>query len=121
LKNYQYEVTFALYMLTPTEKFIFSTFLFLLPSSHDQSTNVAPADFIVLTIVSLFVTAAYVYLPDHVAQIYGHVHYYFTADVSMIKEYIPSASSILQGNGGPATGALNVVYEAASTAGLDEL
>lgn len=25
-KNYQYEVTFALYMLTPTEKFIFSTF-----------------------------------------------------------------------------------------------
>ncbi|RAO64991.1 uncharacterized protein BHQ10_001003 [Talaromyces amestolkiae] len=101
LKNYQYEVTFALYMLTPTEKFIFN--------------------FIVLTIVSLFVTAAYVYLPDHVAQIYGHVHYYFTADVSMIKEYIPSASSILQGNGGPATGALNVVYDAASTAGLDEL
>lgn len=25
-KNYQYEVTFALYMLTPTEKFIFSTY-----------------------------------------------------------------------------------------------
>jgi hypothetical protein len=24
-KNYQYEVTFALYMLTPTEKFVFST------------------------------------------------------------------------------------------------
>lgn len=24
LKNYQYEVTFALYMLTPVEKFIFS-------------------------------------------------------------------------------------------------
>lgn len=39
----------------------------------------------------------------------------------MIKEYIPSASSILQGNGGPPTTGLNVVYEAASTAGLDEL
>lgn len=26
LKIYQYEVTFALYMLTPTEKFIFSMF-----------------------------------------------------------------------------------------------
>lgn len=26
LKIYQYEVTFAVYMLTPTEKFIFSTF-----------------------------------------------------------------------------------------------
>jgi Small subunit of serine palmitoyltransferase-like len=25
LKKYQYEVTFSLYMLTPTEKFIFST------------------------------------------------------------------------------------------------
>jgi len=27
LKIYQYEVTFAIYMLTPTEKFIFSTYL----------------------------------------------------------------------------------------------
>ena len=26
-KRYQYEVTFSLYMLTPTEKFIFSAFL----------------------------------------------------------------------------------------------
>lgn len=26
-KNYQYEVTFSLYMLTPTEKFVFSTFV----------------------------------------------------------------------------------------------
>lgn len=26
LKIYQYEVTFAVYMLTPTEKFIFSAF-----------------------------------------------------------------------------------------------
>lgn len=25
-KNYQYEVTFSLYMLTPTEKFVFSMF-----------------------------------------------------------------------------------------------
>ncbi|EED19312.1 conserved hypothetical protein [Talaromyces stipitatus ATCC 10500] len=106
LKIYQYEVTFALYMLTPTEKFIFNS--------------------LVLAFLSLFITAAYIYLPDHVASIYGHVHYYFTADVSMIKEYIPSPSSILQGSSaGPATGALNVVYEsiqgAASTAGLDEL
>merc|ERR1711977_404475 len=28
-KRYQYEVTFSLYMLTPTEKFIFNSFLFL--------------------------------------------------------------------------------------------
>ena len=31
-KNYQYEVTFALYMLTPTEKFIFSTLSSLSPN-----------------------------------------------------------------------------------------
>lgn len=30
-KNYQYEVTFSLYMLTPTEKFVFSTFHYPLP------------------------------------------------------------------------------------------
>lgn len=29
LKIYQYEVTFAVYMLTPTEKFIFSMFIWL--------------------------------------------------------------------------------------------
>lgn len=29
IKNYQYEVTFSLYMLTPTEKAIFSMYMFL--------------------------------------------------------------------------------------------
>lgn len=33
-KRYQYEVTFSLYMLTPTEKFIFSKAYFLPPSPH---------------------------------------------------------------------------------------
>lgn len=141
LKNYQYEVTFALYMLTPTEKFIFSkrpiysrfpfhsipfknSNLHSNPESASNEQFLLWVDTLVLSIVSLFFTAAYVYLPDHVALIYGRIHYYFTADVSMIKDYIPSPSSILQG-GGPATGALNVVYEtvsgAASTAALDEL
>lgn len=81
-------------------------------------------DSLVITFVSLFFMAAWVYLPDHLASIYGHIHYYLTADKSMIQDYIPSASSILQG-GGPATGALNVVYEtisgAATTATLGEL
>lgn len=35
LKIYQYEVTFAIYMLTPTEKFIFST----LPSYHTSARD----------------------------------------------------------------------------------
>lgn len=33
LKKYQYEVTFSLYMLTPTERIIFSTFTLLCLSS----------------------------------------------------------------------------------------
>lgn len=33
-KRYQYEVTFSLYMLTSTEKFIFSTDIPLLTGSH---------------------------------------------------------------------------------------
>lgn len=39
LKNYQYEVTFALYMLTPTEKFIFSTCLLFLMSLFSKSKD----------------------------------------------------------------------------------
>ena len=35
-KNYQYEVTFSLYMLTPTEKFVFST------SSNHLNTLLSP-------------------------------------------------------------------------------
>jgi len=36
-KRYQYEVTFSLYMLTPTEKFIFSTPPLTLPSTITNS------------------------------------------------------------------------------------
>ncbi|KAL1959544.1 hypothetical protein VTO42DRAFT_1989 [Malbranchea cinnamomea] len=60
LKNYQYEVTFALYMLTPTEKFIFNS--------------------LVLTLISMFFVAAYVYLPSHVVAVCGHVWYYLVGD-----------------------------------------
>lgn len=41
-KNYQYEVTFSLYMLTPTEKFVFSTSpppSLPSPSTHHLSQN----------------------------------------------------------------------------------
>ncbi|KAH8695092.1 hypothetical protein BGW36DRAFT_428980 [Talaromyces proteolyticus] len=92
LKNYQYEVTFALYMLTPTEKFIFNS--------------------LVISLLTLLITAAYVYLPNHVASIYGHLVYYLTADVSMIQDYIPSANSVLKGAASSSTGGnLNVVYD----------
>ena len=68
-------------------------------------------DFFVIVLLTLLITAAYIYLPDHVASIYGHIHYYLTADVSMIQDYIPSASSVLKGAGASSTANLNLVYE----------
>lgn len=61
--------------------------------------------------MTLLITAAYIYLPNHVASIYGHVHYYLTADVSMIQDYIPSANSVLKAAGASSTANLNLVYE----------
>ncbi|KIW75685.1 hypothetical protein AYO21_11585 [Fonsecaea monophora] len=60
LKKYQYEVTFSLYMLTPTEKCIFNLILFLL--------------------VSLLVTAATLYLPNHLVIIYHRICYYISGE-----------------------------------------
>ncbi|KAL2432532.1 hypothetical protein ABEF95_012410 [Exophiala dermatitidis] len=60
LKKYQYEVTFSLYMLTPTEKCIFNLILFIL--------------------VSLLVTAALFYLPNHLAVIYNRIYYYVNGE-----------------------------------------
>ncbi|KAK3705772.1 hypothetical protein LTR37_013079 [Vermiconidia calcicola] len=59
-KNYQYEVTFSLYMLTPTEKFVFNSILFLM--------------------ISMLTIATVVYLPNHVATISRRVYYYFAGD-----------------------------------------
>ncbi|KIV84938.1 hypothetical protein PV11_00683 [Exophiala sideris] len=56
LKKYQYEVTFSLYMLTSTEKLIFNLVLFIL--------------------ISLLVTAAWLYLPNHISIIYNRIWYY---------------------------------------------
>jgi len=64
LKKYQYEVTFSLYMLTPTEKFIFNLILFIL--------------------VSLLVTAASLYLPNHVTLIYNRIWYYVHGEFTYI-------------------------------------
>lgn len=60
LKNYQYEVTFSLYMLTYTEKIVFNSILFVL--------------------TSLLVTAAYLYLPAHMYVIYTRVWYYISGE-----------------------------------------
>lgn len=74
LKNYQYEVTFSLYMLSPTERVIFSALLFFLPLLTITTDPIT--DVIILTLFSLLVTAASMYLPDHVYQIYTRIWYY---------------------------------------------
>ncbi|KAJ9301329.1 hypothetical protein DTO271G3_1464 [Paecilomyces variotii] len=92
LKIYQYEVTFAIYMLTPTEKFIFNSLLF--------------------SLVTLLSTAAYVYLPDHVKSICGHIYYYWAGD-RPISDYLLSPSALLRDN---TTKTLEVIYETAQGA-----
>ncbi|KAK8247165.1 hypothetical protein HDK64DRAFT_62682 [Phyllosticta capitalensis] len=59
-KRYQYEVTFSLYMLTPTEKFIFNSFLFLF--------------------LSMIVIAASLYLPEHISFLADRALYYLSGD-----------------------------------------
>ncbi|KAL8693649.1 MAG: hypothetical protein Q9218_001559 [Villophora microphyllina] len=59
-KRYQYEVTFSLYMLTPTEKFIFNSFLFLF--------------------ISMIIIAALLYLPEHIVNLWYRAWYYYAGD-----------------------------------------
>ena len=62
-KRYQYEVTFSLYMLTPTEKFIFSTFDSLADQSAFSSAN-QPHETIFSLLLLLFPTARFVKPPS---------------------------------------------------------
>ncbi|MCJ1285184.1 hypothetical protein MMC26_004522 [Xylographa opegraphella] len=59
-KRYQYEVTFSLYMLTSTEKFIFNSFLVLF--------------------LSMIIIAASLYLPEHVSTIMRRAWFYWAGD-----------------------------------------
>ncbi|CAI6329404.1 unnamed protein product [Periconia digitata] len=78
-KRYQYEVTFSLYMLTPTEKFILNSLLFLL--------------------LSLFIIAASLYLPEHVMIIANRMFYYFSGDDSNLS----AADAAAAAHSNPAT------------------
>ncbi|KAM0691360.1 hypothetical protein Q7P36_010131 [Cladosporium allicinum] len=75
-KKYQYEVTFSLYMLTPTEKFVFNSVLFLL--------------------VSMLGIAAALYLPDHIAIIARRSFYYWAGDASLGNSTQKAADTIWQ-------------------------
>ncbi|KAH8683371.1 hypothetical protein BGZ60DRAFT_400023 [Tricladium varicosporioides] len=92
-KRYQYEVTFSLYMLTPTEKFIFNSFLFLF--------------------FSMIIIAMTLYLPQHIAFLTNRAWFYYNGDEST-KAVIESASSML---GEPTSVAAEKIRETVVNAG----
>ncbi|KAL4780006.1 hypothetical protein BJX76DRAFT_62426 [Aspergillus varians] len=95
LKIYQYEVTFAVYMLTPTEKFIFNS--------------------IILTLISMMLTGIYVYLPNHLRVIYGHLYYYWVGERPFVTNGLAAIGTVFRDG---ATQTLEVVYETAQNAAV---
>ncbi|KAI4753122.1 hypothetical protein E4T52_14690 [Aureobasidium sp. EXF-3400] len=71
-KRYQYEVTFSLYMLTPTEKFIFN---------EPFANPVAILDSILFLFLSMVTIAVALYLPRHVSIIAHRAYYYLSGDL----------------------------------------
>ncbi|RPA71325.1 hypothetical protein BJ508DRAFT_419952 [Ascobolus immersus RN42] len=64
-KNYQYEVTFSLYMLTPTEKIVLNTIL--------------------LFIFSMALYAISLYLPNHFKVVGSRLWFYVAGDDSLAR------------------------------------
>jgi len=79
-KQYQYEVTFSLYMLTPTEKFIFNTFLILF--------------------LSMIIVAASLYLPGHITTMISRAWFYYAGD-----ETVAATAGVARGAAGQRAGA----------------
>ncbi|PQE16556.1 Small subunit of serine palmitoyltransferase-like protein [Rutstroemia sp. NJR-2017a BBW] len=67
-------VTFSLYMLTPTEKFIFNSFLFLF--------------------FSMIVIAMTLYLPQHITFLTNRAWFYYNGDESA-RSVLTSASPVV--------------------------
>lgn len=91
-KRYQYEVTFSLYMLTPTEKFIFNTFLLLF--------------------ISMIIVAASLYLPEHVMKMASRAWFYYAGDETATGSGTRTGSGagavgIRQGDSGKAGGKMD--------------
>lgn len=60
----------------------------------------------------MIATTAYVYLPDHVKAIYGHLYYYWVGEGPFIPSGIPLVSSGIEGG----TQTLGGMYETARNA-----
>jgi hypothetical protein len=123
LKKYQYEVTFSLYMLTPTEKLIFSTTSQDIPTICPSLLTHGALDFILLILISMLVTAATMYLPNHVAVIYNRIWYYVHGEFVHLKG---NGNEMLKTTGASVVGSVTKKMMMAETAEtvmrkLDEL
>lgn len=96
-KRYQYEVTFSLYMLTSTEKFIFSTSYpspprlitagplcsstHLVTRGHSKGKALTQTtDSVLFLLLSLLIIAASLYLPEHLSIIASRIFYYYSGN-----------------------------------------
>ena len=80
-------------------------------------------DSLLLSFVTMIATGIYVYLPDHLRAIHGHLYYYWAGERPFISSRLTSMSSVFSD---AATQSLEVVYEtakntAAATTQLAEL
>lgn len=107
VKKYQYEVTFSLYMLTPTEKFIFSksyTFPSVPLSKNTYHVLILfsffGSDFILFVLVAMMVAAASMYLPNHISTIYRRIWYYMHGEIVGITKGGTAAPVAQAGGGG---------------------
>jgi hypothetical protein len=66
---------------------------------------------LLFSLITLLSTAAYIYLPDHVKSICGHIYYYWAGDWP-ITDYLPSPSSLLRDN----STKIGVLYETVQNA-----
>ena len=112
LKKYQYEVTFSLYMLTSTEKLIFSTTSQGIPTICLPRLTHGALDFILLVLVSMLVTAATMYLPNHVAVIYNRIWYYVHGEFVHLKG---NGIEVLKTTGASAVGSVTKKMAMAET------
>lgn len=111
-KRYQYEVTFSLYMLTSTEKFIFS----MLTTSANSNSCSSPvitcdgvsrctrltlsADSFLFLFISMVIIAASLYLPEHIVNMWNRAWFYYAGDDAAVAAGKPAAFG-LDGGGVP--------------------
>ncbi|KAK6359118.1 hypothetical protein TWF696_000285 [Orbilia brochopaga] len=99
-----FEVTFCPYVMTPSEKWAFYTFLFLF--------------------LGLFAAAVALYLPQHVQTVVRRAYFYVVGDNSVIRERDVPDYSTFETEGGPLVGFADTVGDGVAVAisvGKEEL